>query len=93
MATKGTADLDFGAFPGSTDAFVDVASPGVATTSDVEAWIQVPAAGTADHTSDEYWVENIQVFGACLVDGTVRVYGKCTLGLAQGTYVVKWVWD
>ena len=93
MGATGTANLDFGTSGQITDTFVDVAVAGVLTTSAVEAWIQVPAAATADHQSDEYWVENLSVYGGCLVNGTIRVFGKCTLGSTNGVFVVQWVWN
>lgn len=73
-ATFGTGTLDFGAFPGKSDAFVDVVSAGALTTSNVTAWIR-PIA-TTDHTADEHWLESIRVFGVCEVNGTVRIYGR-----------------
>ena len=75
-----------------TDTFVDVAAAGVLTTSKVSAWIQVPITATADHQPDEYWVENLVVYGACLVNDVVRVYGKCTVGPTHGVFVIPWVW-
>ncbi len=92
MGAAGTANLDFGSSGTATNAFVDVVVSGVLTTSHVEAWIQPPAADTADHTSDEYWVESLQVYGACMVDGIIRIFGKCYLGATQGVFVTKWVW-
>lgn len=72
--TVGSGTLDFGAFPGKSDAFVDIASGGVLTTSIVWAFLR-PVA-TADHTADEHWVESLEVTGICEVNGTVRIYGK-----------------
>ena len=63
MGAQGTAILDFGAFPGASDASVTVTGAslvGIAAASLVEAWI-FPLA-TADHTSDEHWVESLAVF-------------------------------
>ena len=76
MGGQGTATLDFGVFPGASDAFVDVSAPGVLTTSLVEAWIRPEA--TADHTADEHMVETMKVFGVCTVNDTIRVYGLNT---------------
>ena len=69
MATTGTAELDFGAFPGSAHATVAVTGQaGIVSGSLVEAWLR-PAA-TADHTADEHMVEPLKVFAADIVAGT-----------------------
>lgn len=60
VGTSGTAELDFGTWPGSAHATVDVTGQATITgTSATEAWI-LPAA-TADHTADEHIVERIAV--------------------------------
>jgi len=57
---QGTATLNFGAFPGQTDATVAVTGQtGITGTSLVEAWI-FPTAAT-DHSADEHWVDGPQV--------------------------------
>lgn len=75
MGATGTAVLDFGAFPGKSDASVDVTGQsGIVTGSLVEAWIR-PAA-TADHSADEHMLETIKVFAANIVAGTgFTIYG------------------
>lgn len=60
MGASGTATVDFGAFPGGSDASVTVAAPGIAANSLVEAWI-LPAT-TTDHAPDEHMVETLTVF-------------------------------
>ena len=60
MGASGTTTIDFGAFPGGSDASVAVAQASIASGSLVEAWL-FPAA-TADHTADEHVVESIKVF-------------------------------
>lgn len=74
MAT-GTATLDFGAFPGKSDASVAVTGQaGIVAGSLVEAWIR-PVA-TADHTADEHMIETLKVFAGNIVDGTgFTIYG------------------
>lgn len=68
MAT-GIAILNFGAFPGTSDAAVTITGQaGIVSGSLVEAWIR-PVA-TADHTVDEHMVETIQVFAHSIVPGT-----------------------
>ena len=49
----GTTSIDFGAFPGTTDASVDVRSQaGINANAVLEAWIV--ATATADHSVDEH---------------------------------------
>lgn len=60
MGASGTATVDFGAFPGQSDALVTVSSPGITASSLVEAWI-LPAT-TPDHSPDEHMVETLAVY-------------------------------
>ena len=69
----GTATIDFGAFPGSNVAFVDVAATGVISTSTINAWIR-PVV-TADHTAEDHVAAPIRVIGQYLADDSIRVYG------------------
>ena len=75
MGAQGTATLDFGAFPGKSDASVAVTGQaGIVAGSLVEAWIR-PVA-TADHTDTEHMVETFKVFAALIVAGTgFTIYG------------------
>ena len=75
MAAQGTATLDFGAFPGASDASVAVTGQGAITTAAlVEAWIR--PVDTADHTADEHMVETLKVFAANIVNGVgFTIYG------------------
>lgn len=74
MGAQGTATLNFGAFPGASDTFVDVATAGVLSTSLVEAWMHGGTA-TADHSIDEHQVETVKVWGKFLSAGNIRIYG------------------
>jgi len=73
MGAQGTATLDFGAFPGSNVASVDVAAAGVVAGSAIEAWIR-PAA-SADHTDVDHVVAPMKVVGTYLSDGNIRIFG------------------
>jgi hypothetical protein len=75
MAGQGTTTIDFGAFPGATDATVVITGQAAITTSNlVEAWINPTA--TADHTADEHWVDPPEVFAGNIVNGTgFTIYG------------------
>lgn len=69
MGAQGTATIDFGSFPGSSDASVTVTGQAsILGSSLVEAWI-FPAS-TTDHTADEHMVETIKVFAHSIVAGT-----------------------
>ena len=89
----GTTTIDFGAFPGTTDATVDVTGQtDIASGSVVQAWIS--PADTADHTADEHWVETIKVLAGNIVAGTgFTIYGLATdEAFRYGTWNVAWRW-
>lgn len=66
---QGTTTVNFGTFPGATDARVNVTGQGsILATSLVEAWV-FPTA-TADHSADEHWVDGPQVVAGNVVAGT-----------------------
>lgn len=69
MGAQGTAIVDFGAFPGKSDACVTVTGQTglVAATSLAEAWL---FGSTADHSEDEHMVEPLRVHVKSLVDNT-----------------------
>ena len=79
---SGTATLDFGAFPGASDASVAVIGQGtIVAGSIVQAWIR-PIA-TADHSIGEHIVESIAVVAADIVAGVgFTIYGWNTNPLA-----------
>lgn len=74
MAT-GIATLDFGAFPGASDASVAVTGQAaIVAGSLVEAWLR-PIA-TADHTDTEHMVETLKVVAGDIVAGVgFTIYG------------------
>lgn len=78
MGATGTTTVDFGAFPGASDASVVVTGQAsIVSGSLVEAWIRPEA--TADHTADEHWVETLQVMAGSIVAGTgFTIYAKNT---------------
>ena len=97
MGAQGTADLDFGAFPGASDASVVVTGQtGIAAGSLVEAWMRLVA--TADHTADEHLVEPIEIQAGNIVAGTgFTIYGinRTPLGETRlyGVWKIGWVWN
>jgi hypothetical protein len=97
MSSSGVATLDFGAFPGKTDATVAVTGQtGIVAGSLVGAWIR-PVA-TADHTADEHMVEALSVTARDIVAGTgFTVAGVSNTEFGQstriyGTWTVAWAW-
>lgn len=82
-ANTGTAILNFGAFPGSSDTSVAVTGQaGIVSGSIVEAWIR--PVDTADHSADEHMVETIKVFAGNISAGVgFTIYGFDTNQLAE----------
>jgi hypothetical protein len=78
MGATGTATLDFGAFPGASDASVAVTGQAaIVAGSLVEAWLR-PAA-SADHSADEHLIETIKVVAGNIVAATgFTIYGVNT---------------
>lgn len=69
MGAQGNAILDFGAFPGKSDASVAVTGQAaILAGSLVEAWIRLEA--TADHSADEHMLETLRVFAGNIIAGT-----------------------
>lgn len=65
----GTTTVNFGAFPGASDATVAVTGQaGITGTSLIKAWIH-PVA-TSDHSADEHLAESILAFAHSIVAGT-----------------------
>ncbi len=81
---QSTAIIDFGAFPGKSDTSLAVASPTIAGTSLVEAWLY-PVA-TADHSADEHMLETIRVIGSAPNAGVgFTIYAFNTSQLSEPT--------
>lgn len=69
MGAQGNTTIDFGAFPGASDASATVTGQaGIVAGSCVEAWIRGEAS--ADHSSDEHLLETIKVLAMDIVAGT-----------------------
>ncbi len=83
MGATGIATIDFGVFPGKSDASVDVTGQAaIVAGSLVEAWIR-PVA-TADHSADEHLVETLKVIAGNIVAGTgFTIYGFNTSQLNE----------
>lgn len=83
MGASGTATLNFGAFPGASDASVAVTGQaGIVSGSLVEAWLRPEA--TADHSADEHMAETLKVLAGNIVAGTgFTIYGLNTSQLNE----------
>ena len=93
MAGTGTTTIDFGSYPGSSEAQVSVINEaGILSTSLCEAWIS--AVATADHTISDHTYAAALVSLSCSAptEGVgFTIYGRC-LDKMQGTFTVNWVW-
>ena len=78
MGAQGTATLDFGAFPGGSDATVVITGQtGILAGSLVEAWLF--PADTTDHLADEHMIETLAVFACRVVAGVgFTIFGANT---------------
>jgi hypothetical protein len=66
---SGQTTVDFGSFPGKSDASVAITGQSsIATNSIVNAWIFAKA--TSDHSADEHLVETISIKAGNIVAGT-----------------------
>lgn len=102
MGAQGTNTIDFGAFPGLTDASVAQASGAILSGSLAEAWIY-PVA-TVDHSADEHMVAPIKVVARDVVAGVgftifatvqdIPGNGPSRDGIRlYGLWTVAWVWN
>ena len=89
----GTATIDFGAWPGSSEAEVVVTGQSqLLSTHHVEAFFQ--ADTTVDHTADDHTYATALVGLTCgaIMEGVgFTIYARC-LDKMQGTFQVRWVW-
>lgn len=68
-ANVGTATIDFGVFPGKSDATVAVTGQAsIVAGSTVQAWLKLSAS--ADHSADEHMLETIKVYAGNIVAAT-----------------------
>ena len=80
---SGVTTIDFGAFPGGSDATVTVTGQtGIVAGSVVQAWLVAQA--TADHTADEHRVETISVTcGNIVANTSFDIYAQNTSQLTE----------
>ncbi len=91
---KGSAVLDFGAFPGSNEASVTVTGQtGILSGSHVEA--RFVASASSDHTASDHAYAPFLVgltTGAIVAGTGFTVYGRSPEKM-QGTFNVQWAWN
>ena len=95
MATGlGTATIDFGAFPGSSEASVIVSGQGtISETSKAEAYIMADDT-TGDHTASDHRYAAALIGLTCgtpVAATGFTIYGRC-LDKMQGSFALRWVW-
>ncbi len=72
---RGAVQIDFGAFPGTTDTTLAVAVTQISSGSVVECFV-MPAA-TTDHSVDEHWLDPPEVFAGSVNAGVgFTIYAK-----------------
>ena len=94
MGAQNHTTIDFGAAPGTGGQAVikTVADASIQTTSDLEAWLR--CEGSADHSADEHFCENIRIRAGNIVNTTsFDIIAECTLGTTFGVFNVSWVWN
>lgn len=102
MGAQGTTILDFGAFPGQSDASIAVTGQAsIVAGSLAEAWIRPEA--TADHSTDEHMLETLKVCAGNIVAGTgFTIYGfnsnpmnepSGTGTRLSGQFTIAWAWN
>lgn len=89
---QGTAEIDFGAFPGANESSVTFADATVGATSKVEAYIMADDT-TTDHTASDHryiplWLA-LTAKPTAGVGGTI--YGRSDQKL-QGKFALRYVW-
>ena len=91
----GTAELDFGAFPGSNEASVAVTGQTEITAlSSAEAWIMADDT-TTEHTASDhkYAPEFFSVTCGTATPSTgFTIYGR-SIHKMQGKFAIRWVWS
>lgn len=91
---QGTAEIDFGAFPGANEASVAVTGQtNISASSGAEAYIMGDDT-TTDHTAQDHRYVELWLSLTCGTPsaGTgFTIYGRSTEKL-QGKFAVRWVW-
>ena len=95
MATgQGTATIDFGAWPGTSEASVAVTGQGaISATSKAEAYIMGDDT-SSNHTAADHRYATVLIGLSCgtpTAGAGFTIYGRC-LDKMEGQFAVRWVW-
>lgn len=88
--TYGTALLDFGAFPGVTEATMNVADAGIQITSIINVWPAI--VDTVDHTENEAYLEEFSCESSGVAAGSFNLLSRPRVGLSFGTYQFNYLY-
>ncbi len=88
----GVGEVDFGAWPGTTDTTLAITGQGsIVAGSVVSAWLYPKA--TTEHSLDEHVVEEIDIYAGNIVAATgFTIYAKTRSLRLYGKYSVAWRW-
>lgn len=90
LDNSGTATINFGSFPGASDAQLAISDANTLSGSSVMATI-CPAS-TADHSADEHWAEEIDITAGSVSAGTgFTIYAKARNYPLYGAWNVSWI--
>ena len=93
-SATGTATIDFGSFPGTSEASIAVTGQGtISGTSKAEAFIMADDT-TAGHTASDHRYAAAMIGLTCgtpVAATGFTIYGRC-LDNMQGTFALRWVW-
>lgn len=93
-SATGTATIDFGSFPGTSETSVAVTGQGtIGATSKAEAFIMGDDT-TADHTAADHKYAAALIGLTCgtpVANTGFTIYARC-LDKMQGTFALRWVW-
>lgn len=90
---QGSIELDFGSFPGSNEASVDVTGlTGITSTQSADAWIMHEPS--SQYSANDQSYANLITTLTCTAPTTgvgFTIYARCTEKL-QGKILVRYVW-
>ena len=90
----GTAEIDFGVFPGSNEASVTILEPTITSIAKVEAWIMGDDS-TVDHTAEDHryfgTFANLSC-GSPVEASGFTIYAR-SIHKMQGAWTVRYVWS
>lgn len=90
----GTAEIDFGAFPGANEASVSVSEPTITGTAKVEAWLMGDDS-TTDHTAADHRYLGQFASLTCgnpVAETGFTIYARSVHKL-EGAWAVRYVWS